>query len=184
MFFQRAKNSSPDRRVFVIFILSAGLVERLDASAAPDWPDAKGPSYKDVLLSQLKNGHLSAENVDLFGRYLANLTQVGSGLLQALSFNHLFIICDLNLAGAGQMHMQNMAQVWAFRISTLPRSFSRTPVHPYMQTPKAGSWQSQNQGGPHLKNRCRRFLVQRCDFSQANQVGSKAPTRHGLVTAG
>ena len=29
MFFQRAKNSAPD-------------------SAAPDWPDAKGPSYKDV----------------------------------------------------------------------------------------------------------------------------------------
>lgn len=65
MFFQRAKNSTPD-------------------SAAPDWPDAKGPSYKDVLGQPNPSGQRA-------------------------------------VAGAGQMHMQNMAA-------------------------QAGSWQTQNQG--------------------------------------
>lgn len=57
MFFQRAKNSTPE-------------------SAAPDWPDAKGPSYKDVLGQPNDRGQRAVQGAG--GMHMQNMAQAGS----------------------------------------------------------------------------------------------------------
>lgn len=57
MFFQRAKNSAPD-------------------SAAPDWPDAKGPSYKDVLGQPNQSGQRAVQGANAM--HMQNMANAGN----------------------------------------------------------------------------------------------------------